>query len=447
VRLSSTWKHLGIALATLAGLSISASVLWALYGNALMPPERLLPANTAVMISNADAKTMHWLKTWIPQLHSLPTVFPETTVALIPVNGKLGWVTLTPVTGIGGMPYAINASLPEVRSLIGTEHSLEESETFQALAAAKKPLQPQAYVNTPLLGSGTALLPWPWLRLSSPALLLQTDTALEVSLLDATNRVVSPQYAASLQPAFAKPLFAFQSTDAAMLWKTLGEHIDEHTQSVIQSLLTDALKAHLGKDLSVTYDILPLLRDKVSLQLAAGQDGSTHFLLEGTLESRNEERLQTILRSFETSLPAMRRETLTFEENFVSDTLAQDERIIEKSAETIEDWEVRRIVHKDTKQALALATKGQLFMLSDSPEALETRLRKTLPLWSWQTIQGSLFASGMMSRTSLMAQAATLPQSLANPAVLLPEALPKDLLWSLIHRRGRFTLRLEPLIP
>jgi hypothetical protein len=79
-------------------------------------------------------------------------------------------------------------------------------------------------------------------------------------------------------------------------------------------------------------------------------------------------------------------------------------------------------------------------MASDSPQALEARIRRSIPAVPVDGIDGSLVASGVIDLSKA--------GSALGPAFRgrdLPAAFAKTVLWTVSRERRRLTLRLEPL--
>jgi hypothetical protein len=356
---TSSLKHVGIALATLAGVSISAAVLWALYGNALIPPERLLPAETAAVLRGADVQTQRILRQWIPSLKTAPETAPSVTVAIMPVNGKLEWVTLTPGRQLGSGPYRIDASSPAARALVGKGKavSLERSPKYAPLLAVKPAEGAWAYADPELLGTGAILGPWPWLRVGKPLSFALTPSGIDVTMTDDAPSGI-PTFSTHLPLAFEKPLFVAQVTDPLEWLKRAALSTDPTFALIAESLLADRARSRIGRDVSLAYDIMPLLRGETTLHLAQDpRTGATRYVVEGETGRGGHERLEALADAFAAGLPAVRRETVTFEQGFSADMLSQDASVIEEKTFSWDGWDVRSVRHAETGDGFAVAVK------------------------------------------------------------------------------------------
>jgi hypothetical protein len=442
---TSPWKQIGIALATLAGLSISAALLWALYGNALVPPERMLPSDTAALVTNADAMYLRVLKGWIPALAALPEASREQIGALIPVEGSPNPLLLTPNRSLSSHPYDVQAA-PDTQARVGSpERRLEDDASYVALLAEKRPETAWAYVHPGHMGSGALLSPWKWLSLSRPFSLSLGDATLQAAMIDEAPSGL-PSLSASIPSVFTRPVLTVQGSDLLALWERLSSALSPDVRFTLRSLGTEAVRKRVGDDVSLTYDLAPLFKGESALYVGLeGPDAKTRFLAEGTLERAAEERMRMIVDSFRSYLPSIKRETLTFEQGFVSDTIAEDESAVETQKLSVEGWEINTVHHKESNRVLVVALKGEKFLVSDSPAAVEARVRHTLPSISLSGINGSLLAAGIVQRKDAGALgSATLGKAWETQAAL-PEAFGDTMSWSISKERGRLVFRLENL--
>lgn len=441
---TSTWKHIGIAVATLAGFSLSAAILWALYGNALVPVERVMPAGTAAFITNADPEDLQVLRTWLPALSAAPELTRQETAALVPVQaGRVELAVLTPGASLKANPYTVEGSEQARQALNGKGSPLERSPEYLALLPKKLPEAARAYVNPPLLGSGAWSTPWRWLKSTRPMAVTLSPDAADIIVAD-DGPLALPTLAKQVPMAFQQPIAVVQGTDLLTLWDRAANAMEPHARFAIRSLGMDAARKRLGKDVSLTYDVLPLLRGDTVLHV--GREGANiRFLAEGLLIDEGEERLEAIADAFRANLPAVKRETLTFDRGFVSDTLAEDPEVVEDRLFSVEGWSVRAIRHTESNQALVLAEKGDRFMLSDSPAAVEARIRGTYASRTLGGVNGSLLASGYVHRALASEIVAVALGKDWTGSVRLPAGFGSEMLWSLTRERSRAVLHVESL--
>jgi hypothetical protein len=443
---TSTWKHIGIALATLAALSLTSAVLWMLYGNALVPAERLLPATTAALVTNADAETMRLLKTWMPALAGMSEPENRTDIStLILAEGTVLPALLTPELSLNTHPYAVQGA-DQAKMLIGNPaESLEKTDAYLTLLPGKHPDAAWAYMNPAMMGTGSRLSPWSWLHLTRPFALSLSPSAIDVAIVDKAAGGL-PTLSKQIPSVFAHPIFSVQGTDLLSLADRAEGGIAPDALFALKSLITDAIRGRVGKDVSLTYDVLPLLEGETALHLGTeGNTKETRFLLEGTLTDGVQERLDLIVASFRSSLPAVKRETLTFEKGFTSDTLAEDTNAVEAQTLSVEGWEIHTVLHKESGHALVAAVKGDRFLLSDSPAAIEARVRRTLPSITLAGIHGSLLAGGIVNRREAGALGLQALREAWTTAAALPSSLGDTFLWSLVREHNRLVLHLESL--
>lgn len=447
---ASTWKHLGIAFATLAGVSITAAVLWALYGNALIPAERLLPADTAAFVSGVSAQDLRVLSSWMPSLQQLPRAEQHQASALITVDGTLEPAILTPSRSPWNAAYDVEGServRSNVRGSNRPDVSLEETSAYKTLIGMRSPGKPWIYVHPALFGSGARLTPWPWLRADSPFALSIEKDGVTVSLVDDRATSVLPTLSANMPHAFAFPRFVLQGTDLPTLMENLAGALDPSVRLLSESKVAAAVRAIVGDEISIPYDILPLLGESSTLHLGNTEAGGPlRFLVEGTAPEDARDTLMTIRESFRSSLPSFRRQTMTFDDGFASDTLAMDDARLEEATNDMEGWDVRTLRHADSNRTLVTAQRGREFLVSDDPQAIEGRIRRLYGSASTGGLGGSLMAAGFIDRAVMDGMMQSLLGPSWNGSVPLPEQFGSHFVWSLTRQRKRITLRLHPLL-
>lgn len=438
---SSTWKHVGIALATLAGLSISASVIWALYGNVFLPVSRLLPANTALLVSDANPETLRTLKAWFPPLNRLPEVPPRATIAFLPLNGTLEWVMLTPAGTLQAQPYKIDASSQHVKALLNApQNTLEYAQKYVSLLPAKRIDSTWVYADPALLGSGALALPW--LHTTSAMAIALSPEELDLSVAD-DSKVGLPTFVTQLPLAFEHPIAVVRTHNPQLSLTKLAQSVDPTLSLLLRSKWEGLLRSSVGSNISPTYDILPLLQGETTLHIAAGSGSHYAFLAEGEADNLQANVFEDILKSFTASLPAFHRETLMFEKGFSFDALSQDKTAIDARSFSLEGWNVRSVRHKATDHTLTVALRGKEWMISNSLPALEARINRTFSIVRWHDIDGSLIAAGLIDPSRGNDLASALAGTHWQLSLPLPSTMHSPLVWTLTKQQRRMTLHME----
>jgi len=227
------------------------------------------------------------------------------------------------------------------------------------------------------------------------------------------------------------------------VWDAAEHTLDPSMLSLLQSLGNDMVRQRIGTDLSLRYDLAPLLSDDAALHVGTeGNDGTAHFLLEGSLPSSHTNMLEDIRTSFLSHVRTAKRETLTFESGFTSDTLAEDTGTLQEETATEDGWEIQSVNHAESGKMLVTAQKGDRVLLSDSRSAIEARIRHSLGSLSVNNIDGTLLAAGIMDRNNMDTLALSSLGSTWH-SVSLPEGLGERILWSVSRGRNRVVLKLE----
>jgi hypothetical protein len=362
---------------------------------------------------------------------------------LVPIQAsRTELAVLAPGPSLSTNPYTIEGS-EQVHQALKGDIPLERSSTYLNLLPKKLPDAARAYLNPPLLGSGVASTPWKWLTVTRPLAISLSPKSFDLIIAD-DGPLALPTLAKQVPMAFAEPIAVVQGTDLLTLWGQASHALEPHAAFAIRSLSLDAARKRLGKDVSLIYDVLPLLKGDTVLHVGLeGTDRKTRFLAEGTLSDGGEKRLTAIADAFRANLPAVKRETLTFERGFVSDTLAEDPEIVENRLFSVEGWNVRVIRHKISNQALVLATRGDRFLLSDSPAAVEARIGQKYASRALGNLNGSLLASGFLNRAALQEIVALALGKDWIGSVRLPSSFGSDLLWAITRERSRTVLHVE----
>jgi hypothetical protein len=273
------------------------------------------------------------------------------------------------------------------------------------------------------------------------------DLVVELPLASAVSLPGSVE--AAVESIFSAPEFLLDISRGEEWWTLF----DEGRLAAVRTLIS----SHLGSDLSLRYDILPLLRGQTTIETSRRTDGSLIFSIHG----RHADNLDRILPHLKESLSSKSHEARVVTHS-AEDKLSM--RVIESGAESstresiINGWSVW--VTGDDEHGTILAWQGSAFIVSDAPKAVEKFLRShegalNADLTADLTDDSmrlqypvSSFWSARQLRAGGIADVATLRTLLATLPLESPPVLPElsgRVLWSLQQSGNTVTLTLEQL--
>lgn len=247
----------------------------------------LLPrTHTLAYVRNVDDATLRHLLPLFPALStvSLPSDM-QADLAIVQYTGGAAaqWMVFGYATD-PDQPIVITTSSPQIRSLLSTQQtgdSLSKTPAFRALASLSSSEHPWAFLQFPLLRLPKDL-----------PLALQTPSS-PLSLSWKKNTVIfsgissTPLPSRTLQTHARIPtagaVFTAHAADLQWLLSFLEHALTPSQRMIAQSLLKEQVRTIFGSNVSMRYDLFPLLAHEASLRLQETGSGTLRFLLEGSL--------------------------------------------------------------------------------------------------------------------------------------------------------------------
>lgn len=131
----------------------------------------------------------------------------------------------------------------------------------------------------------------------------------------------------------------------------------------------------LGNDVSLRFEILPLLREHASLELTMASGSVMQFYLEGTM--RNSERLKQTIERLHKSVRALLTHTSierrNFEQGFSAVIARVNEKAVTTNAKDMNGWHTFQ-THTASGTGLVTALWNDRFIISNDPERLRAKI-------------------------------------------------------------------------
>lgn len=417
-----TQAIIGIAAAVGIGLIAATALLFPRsqsYG-----PAEMLPADrTALYLEHTDASVLMRLRSTVPSLDTLPPDAGATAALIRHDDGSRRWVVFARDEA-GASAIRADAS---TLALIGTGARLSDDPAFRALSRDRA-------------GTGS----WLFLRdaqhdLSLPPVLAQPHGPLSIELRPDETRVawttdgVTRPLTSGFKDIGMPVVLRVQSGDLRRFVATASDALSPDTRLAYKAALRGWFERAFGKDVSLAYDLGPLLEDQASLTLARAQSG-TVALLEGRSRGAAS-RLEALHAAFRATAGGALHVQRTFDEQFrVHNVRAGSETTDDTSV--IEGWTVRSTTRENN--GIHSALKGDRFILSDDADLLREAI-DALPVPAADG-PGMIVAHGELDTedTRSLLQTALPGQEPPLPGALASEPL---LRWELIRNGNLAILR------
>ena len=368
-------------LAFILALSTLAAA-WFLFPRPSFQPSDLVPAKrTVAFAEHVTVKEKHILLSMMPWVTEIPLEQEPVTIALLTADdGTVGWI-LFRATGEERM----EASDPALLSLLRSAPSLTSDPLFVSLRPSIQRSTPWAFVRA---------APAPLLLPAFAVSIAKNRT--EISLpIAPRNPSMTLQTAATA--AFERPAYVVQNANLEELLAAFSSKVDENRLPALRTLLQGWLTERLGKDFSLTYDVLPAL-GKGAVALSVSQEGV--WLLEG--EGDDTEKLRNLLpvlhASFAKSFPNVIRTERSFDKRFPYVGVR-----LGKTVETTKNtggWEVRTTTQESSSGGLFSALRGGRFILTNHLQVLD-KARTALPR-SLDLSESHVMARGTLMKESIL---------------------------------------------
>lgn len=384
---------------------------------------QLVPEDCVAYFQNMKTSdVVRWYPLY-PELRTLPAIQAPSDIAIVELQGKRQWILFSDEGQEVVKGIHFTASTPAASALVRTHpKSLSRLPAFRDIQPQNASTSPTLYFNLqkndPWV-SPSVLDSFIKKGVTHIALTLK-GTGATLSLFSATpdvwntfgsERTDAVEHLLSPAPHFSLSLSSPTTTIDAFL----KAHPSQN--AIVEGRLGILIKNVLGEDVSLRYDLFPLLQKPSTLHARIDQ-GSFTFLLMG--QAQGSAVLSATLKRIEESAAAtfasaseIRRE---YDQKQVGSSLQFDTEQVERTEETHAGWTVHSIKEKNGDHFFAIARKGNRFLLTTRPEWLSQIVtgdgssRPVLPL------SVPLRASGMIDSSILPLE--TLPLSRFFPLPL-----------------------------
>ena len=435
----SLWNQAVAGLLTLAAvlLGVTAAAFFTMQRD-IPPPETYLPAErTLALWRNVDDETARTLRQWFPILYNFPAAESGTTVVLLRTrDDETGWVSMRREPHLRGIPYHLESDRPETLALLKNADSftpLSKQSSFKVLQTGEWSGSGFVFLQRERMTPSERELPLPWIH---------TDSSLALSI---GSQGMAIHYVAPDSPIHSVPddvpqvftgaLFVMRIADVPH-WLTMSaRHLLPSASVILQSVAQQVLAEVFGKDISLSYDLFPLLSRATTLSLGKTASGQTAFLLEGSMKDTT--LMKTLLTHLQTQAPQrpVRRMQRTFSEGFVSDLLGID--ATSATEERVDEW----TLHRTPSSSLVVAASASSFLLSNSEAAMHHRLSPATPQLP-PSPYGILIAEGMFAKDTLSTLLPSLLPTLWT-SIHLPVRLGPEVKWMLTQQGERVTILVQ----
>jgi hypothetical protein len=333
----------------------------------------LRPQETIAVFTHAEQKAWKPYAKLLPVLDLVPAITStDATLAIIKRGNTLGWVVL------GNLPLtATKAQLAFVTPTMAYESSMSDwqpaNEADATLEAYPPFLQligqapedvPVAYMDMQQLRA-EARTPLDMLLLNGtkrwPAVLTWKDGSRVQTLLYGFTAQSTGAFAPRLPSWTPGGYLVFTVDNGMSAWKALMDFLPARERLVLQGRLSAILQHALGRDVSMQYDLLPLLKNGTSFALT--QSG---FLIEGhSTGVETDKSLALIMESVRQSMPQSTVDRHVFERGFTSTIISPSSSAIVERYQKSDGFDVHTLWSVAQNRGIALARKGNAFRLTN----------------------------------------------------------------------------------
>ncbi len=445
-------------LLAVAGSALAILVLFVgiyLLSDRQLAPSTYLPqAATVAVFHRVQASELRRFSPLFPILNTVPATTEPVHVALVRLpSGALGWamfplrkydtLTLSPQAGTPLRDGVVTSGQPELAALLaGTKDRLSASVPYATLKG-KFSTEPWGFIDTQGLPQTFSA------RDRRSAALLGIDRYVGLSLQAGTPTLMAynPR-AAALSATIATPPVPANAGQTLFvsrprgLWTALRASVTPEEQMILDARAATLVRASLGSDVSLSYDLLPLFERGMLLAAGPRSATGTAFVLRGTAPSAE---------TFAAIAARLHRERA-----------AGGGRLIEKTFDPKQGFSFRGLVADDaasdplpaqhgswtvlatrdsTGRLLITAQRDAAFVFSNDASFMEPYLKDD-DASAWLLPRGAL-AAGQTSPAWLQSALAPLSSSLAR--ALLPGMFDGDatLRWSVTREGSTLVFRTE----
>lgn len=402
-----------------AGVILAGAILWLVYPVQQIYPEDLLPADkTILFLDLPEPEDLPGLAEWFPVLRDIPDPPPRSAALVTPGNGRAEWIFFD--TAFPGTAPRARAQSEETLKLLGSGARLRMAADFRTLLSgshshARLFLSPPS----PLLPHPTILEP----VMTADAAFAAEQTASGISLSTfiretGTHRALSPV----LPLAFEHPTLILAGSDALKQIGALATLLPDALPTAARGSLEQTIADALGPDISMTYDIVPLLKGNALIEtgMDAGRERSL-FVLGGFLPdaAKNTLLLDKLRSSFVRTLPVSEIVHRAFEKGRTFDDIRANPEALEKNQEQVNGWDVQTIRSPQTNREFTTAQQSERAFIGTSRSAVLAMLDGTgSALHLPYSTAGTIVAGGLIDFSAMQ----SLLQFFLPSSVTLPES-------------------------
>ncbi len=376
-------------------VTIGATATYLITKTRIAAARFLRPQETVAVFTHAEKNTWKAYNRVLPVLDTVPAITSQNaTLAIVKRGNTLGWVLLgdAPLTATAQASLfatptvAMLSSLPDWQVANETETTLAMYAPFTDLSAqAPDDQTPFAYVDIQQLKaeSRTSL---DSLILSGakhwPAVLLWSEGQRTHIYLFGRASGMKQSFAPALPALSPLSSLILSAGDGNAAWTALMEFLPQRERMVLQGRVEALIKTTLGNDISLQYDLLPLLKNGSMFTASA-----SGFLLEGKSTGLpTEKSLTRMMESVRQDLPQSSVDTHTFERGFVSTILSPSSTAIVERRQSENGFAIHTIWSVPEARGVGIARKGEHFRLANDFSLLlpggQTKNMSPLPLLS-----------------------------------------------------------------
>lgn len=375
--------RLQLIIGVLALLTVSLTIVgvWLFTKETRLAGSDLLPrTHTLAYVRNVDDPTLRHLRPLFPVLStvSLPNgTQADLAIVEYTTDAPAQWIVFGYPTD-PHQPIVITTSSPHIRSLLRKQQaadSLSRAPAFRTLASISSPGHPWAFLQFPLLRLPDDLP----LTLKTPSSPLSLSWQEHSVILSGLSE--SPLPSETLQTHTRIPtegaVFTAHAAELRWFFSFLENALSPSQRVIAQSLLQERVRGIFGSEVSMRYDLFPLLAHEASLRLRENGSGTLLFLLEGPLTpdaNTTLEQLPTVLQHQNIAVEHIRK-TLGDDLSFETMTLRESPSAPER---TEFGWDIASPL-STPHGLLQRAKRSSRFLLGTDAEGFVAALRIVPP--------------------------------------------------------------------
>ncbi|GEM_PF-5301483 len=243
--------------------------------------------------------------------------------------------------------------------------------------------------------------------------------------------VVLPRASAPLLPVRSSGAVLWVA-DTAVLTEMATQFLQSEQRQALDAVVRTWGRTTLGPDVSVRYDVLPLLNEALLIWDDATGDWTLRSVIDGGAEAF----LDRLHASYRAGIPNVVRTQRLLDDRFPLNMVEIDDQTVTDDSTQENGWTVRIQRSLTGSGTLASARRGREIILGANPAAVRALLQKTItPPAPWRGI----LAIGSLPRKLLASETATLflPATLQGT---IGAGSGDTILWSLRRQNDTLTV-------